>query len=226
MASYGKQVIPLDIELGASCRDGSGGAPKLFREALKDPTLFFTVRPDESGPELLDRCSVRAGAVPASDVTTAVLRLLEALVSPKVFYVRLLNKDLAEYAPVEQFFRSVVDPIVTELGLEPLQMGIGLNEFAWMNQAIFDSLHHSHVAVVDLTGLRNNCFMELGYALGRPQRVILTAQKGTSLPFDSIALETYLWDPSKPPDELRKELREHWSRNINMPPLVRPRGLR
>jgi hypothetical protein len=225
-ANLGKQVIPLDLELGASCRDGSGGGPKLFREALKDPSLFLTVRSDESGPELLDRCGARAMAVPISQVTAAVLRLVDALVPPKAFYVRLLNKDLPDYGPVEQFFREVVDPIVEELGLEVLQMGIGVNEFAWMNQAIFDSLHHSHVAVVDLTGLRNNCFMELGYALGRPQRVILTARKGTSLPFDSIALETYLWDPARPLDDLRKEFRDHWARNFNMPPIVRPRGLR
>jgi hypothetical protein len=225
-ASLGKQVLPLDLELGASCRDGSGGAPKLFREALKQPNLFFEVRSGESGPELLDRCAARACAVSATEVVGALLRLVDALVPPKVFYVRLLNKDLPEYAPIEQFFRDVVDHVVTELGFEVLQMGIGINEFAWMNQAIFDSLHHSHVAVVDLTGLRNNCFMELGYALGRPQRVILTAQKGTVLPFDSFALEAFLWNPATTVDDLRKEFREHWARNINMPPLVRPRGLR
>jgi hypothetical protein len=224
-SSLGKQVLPLDLELGASCRDGSGGAPKLFREALKLPNLFFDVRAGESGPELLDRCAARACVIPTSQVTGALLRLIDALVPPKAFYVRLLNKDLPEYAPVERFFRDVVDPTVTELGFEVLQMGMGVNEFAWMNQAIFDRLHYSNVAVVDLTGLRNNCFMELGYALGRPQRVILTARKGTSLPFDSFALEAFLWDPARPLGDLRKEFREHWARNINMPPLVRPRGL-
>jgi hypothetical protein len=225
-ARLGKQVIPLDLDLGASCRDGSGGGPRLFREALKESSILFNVRPGESGPELLDRSATRGGAVPTTEVTAAVLRLVDALVPPKAFYVRLLNKDLPDYALVEQFFRDVVDPLVAELGLEVLQMGIGVNEYAWMNQAIFDSLHHSHVAVVDLTGLRNNCFVELGYALGRPQRVILTARKGTSLPFDTNSLETYHWDFGRPVDEIRKELREHWARNINMPPIVRPRGLR
>jgi hypothetical protein len=225
-SSLGKQVLPLDLELGASCRDGSGGAPKLFREALKWPGPFFSVRAGESGPELLDSCSARACAIPTLQVTGALLRLIDALVPPKAFYVRLLNKDLPEYAPVERFFRDVVDPTVTELGFEILQMGLGVNEFAWMNQAIFDSLHYSNVAVVDLTGLRNNCFMELGYALGRPQRAILTARKGTALPFDSFALEAFLWDPARLLEEVRKEFREHWARNINMPPLVRPRGLR
>ena len=225
-ASLGKSVIPLDLDVGASCRDGSGGGAKLFREGLREPSLFFNVRSGESGPELLDRCAARGGAIRTSQVTAAVLRLVDALIPPKAFYVRLLNKDLPDHAPVEKFFRDVVDPIVTELGLEVLQMGIGVNEYAWMNQAIFDSLHHSHMAVVDLTGLRNNCFVELGYALGRSQRVILTARKGTSLPFDSSCLETYLWDPARLVEDIRKEFREHWARNINMPPIVRPRGLR
>jgi hypothetical protein len=225
-ARLGKQVIPLDLDLGASCRDGSGGGAKLFREALKDPNLFFNVRSGESGPELLDRCAARDGTASISEVIGGVLRLVDALVPPKAFYVRLLNKDLPEYGPVERFFRDIVDPIVTELGFEVLQMGIGVNEYAWMNQAIFDSLHHSQVAVVDLTGLRNNCFMELGYALGRPQRIILTARKGTSLPFDSSCIETYLWDPARPREDLSQGFREHWARNINMPSIVRPRRLR
>jgi hypothetical protein len=219
-------VIPLDVELGASCRDGSGGAPKLFRIAFNQPEWFFDVRAGESGAELLDACASRKGTIRESQVVSSVLRMIDALVPPKVFYVRLLNKALPEYDSVERFFREVVDPTVSELGLDVLQMGLGINEFAWMNQAIFESLHHSHVVLVDLTGLRNNCFMELGYALGRAQRVIMTARKGTVLPFDSFALETYQWSPASSSDELRKELREHWARNIGMPPLVRPRGLR
>ena len=39
-------------------------------------------------------------------------------------------------------------------------------------------------------------------------------------------LETYPWDLAGPVEELRKEFREHWARNINTPPIVRPRGLR
>jgi hypothetical protein len=100
-SSLGKQVLPLDLELGASCRDGSGGAPKLFREALKLPDPFFNVRAGESGPELLDRCAARACAITTSQVTGALLRLIDALVPPKAFYVRLLNKDLRHRKKLE-----------------------------------------------------------------------------------------------------------------------------
>jgi hypothetical protein len=224
-AHRGKHVIPLDLDLGASCTDGSGGAARLFGEALHAPNLFFRVASDQSGTELLDRTRTRNGVVPHNQVADAIIDLLERLVPPHVFYVRLLNKDLPDYPSVEDFFRNIIDPTVTDLGFEPLQMGIGPNEYAWMNQAIFDSLHHSEVALVDLTGVRPNCFMELGYALGNTQRVIVTARKGTEVPFDPSCLETYLWDPTETVAKSRQDFREHWTRNINMPPLVRPRGL-
>jgi hypothetical protein len=223
-ASRGKHVIPLDLDLGASCSDGSGGAARLFGQALSDPNLFLRVVEGESAAELLDRTRTQNGGVPPKQVADAIINLLERLVPPRAFYVRLLSKDLEEYPPVEKFFRDIIDPTVLSLGLEPLQMGIGPNEYAWMNQAIFDSLHHSEVVVVDLTGLRPNCFMELGYALGNAQRVIITARKGTNLPFDPSCLETFFWDPTETNEKIRHDFKEHWARNINMPPLVQPRA--
>ena len=151
------------------------------------------------------------------------MNLLNKLSPPRVFYVRMLNASVAENASVEDFFRNTVDPLVTEFGYEPLQMGLGKNEFAWMNQAIFDSLHHGALALVDLTGLRPNCFMELGYALGNQQRVILTAREDTKFPFDAFALEGHLWKEAEPPGTRIEKLRAHWERNFDMPTLVRPK---
>lgn len=42
-ARRGKPVIPLDLQLGSSSKDGSGAAG-LFRTALTDTTTFFTVK--------------------------------------------------------------------------------------------------------------------------------------------------------------------------------------
>lgn len=114
---------------------------------------------------------------------------------------------------------------MTELGYQPCEMGRGENEFAWMNEAIFQSLHHSSVVVVDITGLRSNCFVELGYALGNRQKVIFTARDGTSFPFDVFALEAFLWKDGEDPACLDR-FRKHWQRNINMPRLVRPNEAR
>lgn len=222
-SSKGKPVIPLDIKIGSSTNDGSGGASRLFDRALAEPNDFFRVVERESPSELLERTRTRDGETEVGQVVTSVIKLLHALCPPRVFYVRLLNNAIPEYASVESFFRNTVDPWVTELGYEPLQMGIGKNEFAWMNQAIFDSLHHSSVVLVDLTGLRPNCFMELGYALGNKQRVIVTARDDTHISFDAFALEAFQWNESEDPAKRIDRFRIHWERNINMPTLVRPK---
>jgi hypothetical protein len=166
---------------------------------------------------------MRNGETEVREVVASIVKLLHALTPPRVFYVRLMNDSVPEYASVENFFRHTVDNLVIELGYEPLQMGIGKNEFAWMNQAIFDSLHHSSVALVDLTGLRPNCFMELGYGLGNKQRVIVTARDDTQISFDAFALEAFRWNDSEDPSKRIDRFRTHWARNINMPTLVRPK---
>jgi hypothetical protein len=222
-SSKGKPVIPLDIKIGSSTRDGSGGASRLFDRALAEPNDFFRVVDGESPSELLERTRTRDGEAEVEQVVASVVKLLHALCPPRVFYVRLLNNTVPENASVESFFRNTVDPLVTELGYEPLQMGIGKNEFAWMNQAIFDSLHHSSVVLVDLTGLRPNCFMELGYALGNKQRVIVTARDDTRISFDAFALEAFQWNEGEDPAVRIDRFRTHWERNINMPALVRPK---
>ncbi len=221
-SSRGKPVVPLDIQIGCSSHDGSGGAARLFERALANPKDFFRVATSDSASELLDGTRTRNGETDIATVVRAVTKLLRALTPPRVFYVRLLNSKMPEYPSVENFFRNTVDPLVKELGYDPLQMGIGDNEFAWMNKAIFDSLHHCSVAFVDVTALRPNCFMELGYALGNKQRVIFTARDDTHFPFDAFALEAFLWNDAEDSRSRINRLRTHWERNVNMPTLVRP----
>jgi TIR- and PNP-associating SLOG family len=220
-AEKGKPVIPCDINVGSSSNDGSGGAARLFGLALTNPNAFFRVEAGKSGGALLDKTRTNEGKVKQELVVANLLDLLKALVPPKIFYVRLLNPDIPEYAATETYFREVVDVVSKDMGFEPLQMGVGPNEFAWMNEAIFESLHYSAIVLVDLTAVRPNCFMELGYALGNAQRVLITAQVGTKIPFDPSPIETCLWNPSLPVDDQRKQLKSHWTRNINMPGLVK-----
>ena len=225
-AARGKPVVPLDIHLGSSKGDGSGGAARLFERALETPADFFTLAAGHSAPDLLGRTNTREGHKPIEEVVASIIKLLKALEPPKVFYVRLLNDTVPEFASVESYFRDTVDPFVRSLGLEFKQMGIGRNEHAWMNEAIFDSLHHSSIVLVDLTTLRPNLFMELGYALGNRQRVIVTAKEGTNFPFDSFALEAFLWKETDAPLVRMAKLKAHWERNIEMPALVKTRGPR
>jgi len=72
---------------------------------------------------------------------------------------------------------KTTEALIRELGYEPLQMGIGRNEFAWMNQAIFDSLHHSSVVIVDLTALRPVTLPSLGPIISRNFRSLTSSPK-------------------------------------------------
>lgn len=224
-AGAGKPVIPLDLTIGSSTRDGSGGAARLALEARAHPERFVRFADPDAGAVLLGRTATRQGQAPVGEVVTAVTDLILALESPSAFYVRLLNEAEPEYEAVERFFRRVVDPTVTKLGYRSIEIGRGRNDYAWMNEAIFDRLHYSGVAVVDLTGLRPNCFMEYGYALGRAQRVIVTAQKGTRLPFDTSAIDCHFWAGDADDAARIAGFENYWRDNIDRPPLVKPRGL-
>jgi hypothetical protein len=221
-SSRGKPVVPLDIVMGGSTDSGSGGAGRLFGRALAAPSDFFRVEAGVSPSDLLDRTRTRDATTEPPKVVDAVVKLLTSLAPPEVFFVRLLKKDHADFAAVEGFFRDVVDPFVKSLGYKPNEMGLGKNEFAWMNQAIFDSINRSAVVLVDLTGVRPNCFMEFGFALGNRQKVIITAKEGTDFPFDASSLEAGMWSDRGTPDERIERLKKHWERNIDMPSILTP----
>lgn len=217
-----KPIIPLDLPLGASREDGTGGAERLSRESRTNPTIFIRLQKGESGREgaRLARIATDGGKAAVNMVAEGVLDIIVNLAPPTVFYVRLLNREHEAYARVEKFFRSVVDPIVEELGLARVDLGKDEVESGFINTEIFGRLHHSTVAIVDVTGQRPNCFIELGYALGRSLRVICTAETGTSLSFDQSAIPCHFWKDDEPDEALKEGLRAFWSQYINRAPLV------
>lgn len=217
-----RSVIPLDLPLGASRADGLGGASRIAQLAREEPDRFLRLRTEHRAQAgtLLARLGTDGGTVPAAEVATDVLAALDAVERPSVFYVRLLNPGHSDFPNVENFFRQVVDPVVAALGYERIEMGTDASRRGFMNVEIFDFLHYASAVVVDVTGLRPNCFIELGYALGREHRTIVSAQEGTSLPFDEQAIPTHFWNMAGSVDEQRENLRMFWAKNIDRDPLV------
>jgi hypothetical protein len=105
-------------------------------------------------------------------------------------------------------------------GFAPVEMGAVDNTSPWMNAQIFESILRAPLNIVDLTGVRQNCFMELGYAFGAGKRVLITAREDTRLPFDSSAIDTRMWNPTHTPAQLIEELQDYWRRNIDRPKLA------
>lgn len=217
-----KPVIPLDLPLGASREDGTGGAERLAREARADPSAFIRLQKHEAGKEgaRLARIATDGGRADRSAVAGDILDILVNLASPTVFYVRLLNREHEAYDRVERFFRNVVDAIVADLDLTRVDLGKDEVQAGFINLEIFRRLHQCTVAVVDVTGSRPNCFIELGYALGREVRVICTAEKGTELPFDQSAIPCHFWRDGEDDAQRKEALREFWDQNIDRAPLV------
>lgn len=223
-AEAGKPVLMFDLELGSISGDGSGGAARLAQRALAHPEEFVRLHYARRAGTLLSNIATHEGKRPVSEVVEGMMALIEALVPPRAFYVRLLDPKAREYNSVDRFFERVVDPVACGFGYEPIVMGRGKNEYAWMNEAIFDSLHRSAMVITDITALRPNCFMELGYALGGGQRVLVTAKTGTRVPFDAQMFEYHPWRPRASIEQEQERLRAYWQRNANRPPIVTPRS--
>lgn len=217
-----KPVVPFDLALGASRDDGTGGATRLAKEARAEPVRFFRFSPAYANTEgaALAEIAMRNGAAPTSDVASRTVSLLAKIERPAVFYVRLLNPVHAKFGVVESFFREVVDPVVNEAGMRRIEIGTDDSDYAFINVGIFENLHFSSVAIVDVTGERPNCFIELGYAL-RGNRVLVTAEEGTNLPFDQEMIPCHFWKPGDSVTDRKKALVEFWKKNINRPPIVK-----
>ncbi len=218
-----RPVIPLDLPIGASREDGTGGSERLSREARANPAAFLRLRPDmsEAGASLLVATGTKNGTAEIETISSAVMRLLAAIDPPNAFYVRLLNKEAREFPPVERFFREIVDATVEKLGYRRLEMGTDRTEHGFINVEIFERLHYSDLAIVDVTGQRPNCLIELGYALGCGIPVIVTAEQGSILPFEKSAIPTHFWNLATGTEQNQQLLSEFVEKNLDRPAIVR-----
>ena len=225
-ATQGKPVIPLDLDLGASTNDGSGGAARLAKRMRENPEQFVNLRDPDAAGSLLLRMATRQGVTPVEEVVRAILDLLHALTPPPAFFVRLLNSAVEHYSEVNRYFDRVVDPVVRRHGYEPVVMATSDNTHPWMNVQIFYRIVESRLVVVDLTGVRPNCFTELGFALRGDAPVLITAREGTPPQFDTHALEACSWNDVTDDRIRQAEFEAYWKRNLRKPPIVVPKGVR
>jgi len=165
----GKPVLPLDMQLDSSCGDGLGGSSLLSKIAISRPEIFIPRLKNAS--QLI---SLRYNDYKDSpeEYANSITEFIENNVKPQAFYIRILNNELSEYDSVEKFFRSIVDPIITERGYCMKEMGTSETKNPFINVEIFEEIYKSSVVIADISGLRNNCFMEMGYAFGLNKKVL------------------------------------------------------
>ncbi|MDO9223375.1 MAG: hypothetical protein Q7U20_06650 [Caulobacter sp.] len=215
----GKPIVPLNLPL---CPE-STGARRLYSFGLTSHQTrrLFQIADDGDAHHWLNRIRFPARQA-TSDRVNDLIELLESLEPPRAFAVRMLNPDLPEYAAVQNFFDTVVQPVIEgELGYRLVVVdGRQAYDHARIDEEIFAKLHRSSVVLADITGARPNCFLELGYALGRGLPTMVTVQQGASLPFDITTLSGLHWATEGSAEDRRRAFREHWRAIRNRPPLV------
>lgn len=214
----GKPVVPLN----AAITPPDSGARRLFALGLSSaqaPRLFHVT--DHSAHTWINRINFTARK-PIAERVRAVIDLLESLEKPRAFAVRLLNPKHADFPDVQAHFDLVVQPIIEdELGYKMTVVdGRQPYEHARIDQEIFMKLHRSSVVLADVTGVRPNCFVELGYALGRGLPTMLMAKEGSEYPFDIYTLAGLPWKTTGAVEDRRRAFREHWAAIRDRPPLV------
>lgn len=216
----GKPVVPLNLPLTPENR----GSLKLWERALSsvETERFFRVVEGSSSHALINRLNFSSHTQNNAKVST-LIDVLGQLRRPTVFAVRLLNDSHPQFKAVDDFFLGVIKPVVEdELGFELVTVNGADNTEPFINQEIFNSLHRSSVAVVDVTGERPNCFIEMGYALGRGLPTMVTAEKSTVLPFDTKPVPTFPWGETETIELRREGFRKYWRANIGRRRIVEP----
>lgn len=219
----GKPVVPLDLDIGAAfAHEGSqGAAARLVIDMREEPDSYGRLKRPERRGALVASLTTNQGERPLEEVTRAMIGYIAELQDPPAFCVRLLDKQAPDYKAVERFFQEVVTPELDVLGYTPDVMEQGEANQLFIPQEIFDRLFRSRAVIADFTGLRPNCFLELGYALGLSKPVIVAAREGTTLPFDAAPIGCHFWKHLQTNDARRKAFRDHWQRNIGRAPVVR-----
>lgn len=215
----GKPIVPLNLAL---CPETTG-ARRLYNFGLtsSQSRRLFQIADDGDAHDWINKIRFPPRqSVP--ERVSVLVELLEALERPKAFAVRLLNPDLPDHADVQNFFDVVVQPVIEdELGYRLVVIdGRQAYDHARIDQEIFAKLHRSSVVLADITGARPNCFLELGYALGRGLPTMVMAREGSSLPFDITTFSGLHWKATGSAEDRRRAFREHWQAVRNRPSLV------
>lgn len=215
----GKPIIPLNLLL---CPETTG-ARRLYNYGLTSSQTrqLFHITDDGDAHDWINRIRFPSRqSIP--DRVSVLVELLEALEKPKAFAVRLLNPDLPDYTDVQAFFDTVVQPVIEgELGYRLIVIdGRQAYHHARIDQEIFAKLHRSSIVLADITGARPNCFLELGYALGRGLPTMVMTREGSSLPFDITTFSGLHWKTTGSTEDRRRAFREHWQAIRNRPSLV------
>lgn len=214
----GKPVIPLNARIASP----DAGALRLFSDGLdstRAQRLFQTIH--HSAHTWINRINFTSRK-PVGQRVNTIIDLLEDLEKPSAFAIRLLDPECEDYDDVENFFNEIVRPVIEdEFGYKLIIIdGSQPYKYPRIDQEIFEKLHRSGFVLADITGMRPNCLIELGYALGRGLPTMLMVKKGNRHPFDIASFGALHWKTGGKIKKRKKAFRTHWGTIQHRPPLV------
>jgi hypothetical protein len=172
-----------------------GAAAEVYQRVLNDFDNRFDGRINRFDFEKLDTMKKQSWDAHA----TNILALAEKVAESRSVLVVMSYADRPELKDAYYTFRRICEEL--HYSCERVSEKTAQTRIL---PEVLDSIKRAAFTIVDLTDLRPNVFYELGYADGLGGKVIVTARKGTELPFDVKDIPTIRWESQ---EELGDDLR-------------------
>jgi len=172
-----------------------GAAARIYDEELRQFADKYADRLDRGEFELLNQVPSDVGKVAKDTVSLAA----RAITSKHVFVAMSFANDPRfddAYESIEAVCRDFQYKARRITNAEAIDRIV---------PEIISGIRKSAFTIVDVSEERPNVYYELGFAQGAGKRVIVTAVKGTKLPFDISDIAVIFWEGQK---QLKEKLRE------------------
>ncbi len=172
-----------------------GSANEIYYQELERFDEKYSNNITQSDYEILNQISIDLEKIAKDCVSLAV----RAITSSQVFIVMSFSENPALIDAYDSF---------KEMCAEFSYVGERIdnsNAKDRIVKEILEKIKRAAFVIVDLTEVKPNVYYELGISQGLGKPVIITAKKGTSLPFDVADIPTILWESQK---ELKEKLKE------------------
>ncbi|MEO8111511.1 MAG: hypothetical protein ABI594_15810 [Ginsengibacter sp.] len=186
----GKSLLPVTTFGGA--------ANEIYYQEFDKFDAKYSNNISKSDYEILNQISPDAGKI-AKDAISLAGR---TITSNQVFIIMSFSEDSGLIDAFDSF-----QEIAKEFSYIAEKID-NANAVDRIVKEILERIKKAAFVIVDLTETKPNVYYELGIAQGLGKPVIITAKKGTTLPFDVADIPTILWQGQK---ELKEKLRERIS---------------
>jgi hypothetical protein len=203
-----KSVIPLNFPI----KEKRNASFELWNRVCESPDKY--IRFSKNIPVLSNFLKINFQQN-VDNIKENIISLLELLQRPYIFYNRVQDITDKNFIEVDEFFKCVVNKVFQNTCFETYELGKNATNEPLMDVELYKSINRSSLVFSDITSVRPNNMLELGYAIGLGKKILITAKEGTKLPWDTDKIHTYKWSPKKSNKKLIEELTNYIVTNIN-----------